>query len=193
MPQGCLFLISAPSGAGQTSLVKALLQAAHTSYAGEGLCVSVSYTTRAMRPGERDGVEYRFVSREEFSGLVADGQLLEHAEFAGNCYGTPRVPVEQHLDAGTPALLEIELQGARQVREQMPDAFLVFLAAPSRGEQEPRLAGRGTESPEVVADRLARARVEMAAEAEFDAVVVNDDIGRAAAELVALIEAARVN
>jgi guanylate kinase len=182
-----LTVLSGPSGVGKGTVV------ARVRELYPQIWVSVSCTTRAMRPGERDGVEYRFVSREQFSGLVADGQLLEHAEFAGNCYGTPRVPVEEHLDAGTPALLEIELQGARQVREQMPDAFLVFLAAPSWNELERRLAGRGTESPEVVADRLARARVEMAAEAEFDAVVVNDDIGRAAAELVALIEAARVN
>jgi guanylate kinase len=182
-----LTVLSGPSGVGKGTVV------AKVRELYPQIWVSVSCTTRAMRPGERDGVEYRFVSREQFSGLVADGQLLEHAEFAGNCYGTPRTPVEEHLDAGTPALLEIELQGARQVREQMPDAFLVFLTAPSWDELERRLAGRGTEPPDVVADRLARARVEMAAESEFDAVVVNDDVGRAAAELVALIEAARVN
>jgi guanylate kinase len=182
-----LTVLSGPSGVGKGTVV------AKVRELYPQIWVSVSCTTRAMRPGERDGVEYRFVSREDFAGLVADGQLLEHAEFAGNCYGTPRVPVEEHLDAGTPALLEIELQGARQIREQMPDAFLVFLTAPSWDELERRLAGRGTESPDVVADRLARARIEMAAEGEFDAVVVNDDIGRAAAELVALIEAARVN
>ena len=182
-----LTVLSGPSGVGKGTVV------AKVRELYPQIWVSVSCTTRAMRPGERDGVEYRFVSREQFAGLVADGELLEHAEFAGNCYGTPSAPVEEHLNAGTPALLEIELQGARQVREQMPDAFLVFLAAPSWDELERRLSGRGTESPDVVADRLARARIEMAAESEFDAVVVNDDVGHAAAELVALIEAARVN
>jgi guanylate kinase len=182
-----LTVLSGPSGVGKGTVV------AKVRELYPQIWVSVSCTTRAMRPGERDGVEYRFVSREQFSGLVAAGQLLEHAEFAGNCYGTPRAPVEEHLDAGTPALLEIELQGARQVREQWPDAFLVFLTAPSWAELERRLARRGTEPPDVVADRLARARVEMAAESEFDAVVVNDDVGRAAAELVALIAAARAN
>jgi guanylate kinase len=152
--------------------------------------VSVSATTRAPRPGERDGVEYRFVTREQFGELIEAGDLLEWAEFAGNLYGTPRRPVLDHLAEGTPALLEIELQGARQVRTAMPDAHLVFLTPPSWAELERRLTGRGTESPEVVAARLERARVELAAEGEFDAVVVNDDVERAAAELVALMEAA---
>jgi guanylate kinase len=152
--------------------------------------VSVSCTTRPARPGERDGVAYRFVSRDEFDRMVTAGELLEHAVFAGNRYGTPRAAVQERLAAGVPVLLEIELQGARQVRERMPDAFLVFLKAPSWGELERRLSGRGTEPPELGAARLERARVELAAEAEFDAVVVNDDVGRAAAELVALIEAA---
>jgi guanylate kinase len=135
-------------------------------------------------------VAYRFVSPEAFDQLVHDGALLEYAEFAGNSYGTPRVPVEQHLAAGIPVLLEIDLQGARWIREQSPEAFLVFLTAPSWTELEHRLSGRGTDTPEVVAARLERARVELAAAEEFDAVVVNDEVGRAAAELVALIEAA---
>lgn len=182
-----LTVLSGPSGVGKGTVV------AKVRELYPQIWVSVSCTTRAMRPGERDGVEYRFVSCEQFAGLVEAGQLLEHAEFAGNCYGTPRAAVEEHLAAGTPALLEIELQGARQIRQQMPDAFLVFLAAPSWEELERRLAGRGTEPPDVVAARLDRARVEMAAESEFDAVVVNDDVGRAAAKLVALIEAARAS
>jgi guanylate kinase len=135
-------------------------------------------------------VEYRFVSAEQFDALVANGELLEWAEFAGNRYGTPREPVLDHLAAGTPALLEIELQGARQVRAAMPDANLVFLTPPSWAELERRLTGRATESADVIAARLERAKVELAAEGEFDAVVVNDDVERAAAELVALIEAA---
>lgn len=178
-----LTVLSGPSGVGKGTVV------AEIRRTFPHIWVSVSCTTRAPRPGERDGVEYRFVTREQFGALVAAGALLEHAEFAGNLYGTPRQPVEEHLAAGEPALLEIELQGARQVRAALADAFLVFLAPPSWPELERRLTARGTESAEVIEARLARARVEMAAEPEFDAVVVNDDVGRAAAELVRLIEA----
>jgi guanylate kinase len=138
--------------------------------------VSVSATTRAPRPGEVDGVNYRFVTEEQFDELVSDGALLEWAHFAGHRYGTPRSPVDKRLTSGTPVLLEIELEGARQVRRAMPDALLVFLAPPSWEELEARLVGRGTESPDVVTRRLARARVELEAAAEFDVVLVNDDI-----------------
>ena len=180
-----LTVLSGPSGVGKGTVVAAIRQSFPQVW------ISVSCTTRVPRPGEREGVEYHFVSRAEFDRMVAAGELLEHAEFAGNQYGTPLRPVLEHLAAGTPALLEIELQGARQVRERMPEALLVFLAPPSWAELERRLVGRGTEPPDVVAARLARARVELAAEPEFDAVVVNDEIGHAAAELVRLIEAQR--
>ena len=179
-----LTVLSGPSGVGKGTVVAAVRER-HPQ-----VWVSVSCTTRAPRPGERDGVEYRFVTREEFGRMVAAGELLEHAEFAGNLYGTPRQPVLDRLADGVPALLEIELQGARQVRAAMPDTFLVFLAPPSWAELERRLAQRGTEPDEVVAQRLSRAQVEMAAEGEFDEVVVNDDVQHAAAELVRLIEAA---
>jgi guanylate kinase len=178
-----LSVLSGPSGVGKGTVVAAVRKSF------PHIWVSVSCTTRAPRPGERDGIEYRFVSREEFGRMVRAGELLEHAEFAGNLYGTPLQPVLEHLEVGTPALLEIELQGARQVRAAMAESYLVFLAPPSWAELERRLAGRGTESGAVIHDRLARARIEMAAEGEFDAVVVNDDVGRAAAELVGLIEA----
>ena len=178
-----LSVLSGPSGVGKGTVVSRV-RALYPH-----IWVSVSATTRFPRPGERDGVEYRFVSRPQFEELAASGQLLEHAEYAGNRYGTPRGPVEEHLAAGAPALLEIELQGARQVREAMPDAFLVFLAPPSWSELERRLSSRGTEDPVQLEARLAQARVELAAEHEFDAVVVNDDVERAAAELVDLIEA----
>jgi guanylate kinase len=151
--------------------------------------VSVSCTTRAARPGETDGVEYHFVDRATFERMVERGDLLEYDEHFGNMYGTPREPVLRHLAAGVPTLLEIELHGARQVRAAMPDAQLVFLEPPSWAELERRLGQRGTESSAVVAERLDRARMEMAAEREFDAVIVNDDVRRAAGELVALIEA----
>jgi guanylate kinase len=178
-----LTVLSGPSGVGKGTVV------AEVRRLFPHVWVSVSCTTRAPRPGERDGVEYHFVSVAEFTRMVADGELLEHAEFAGNLYGTPRGPVLEHLAAGKPSLLEIELHGAQQVRASMPDAYLIFLAPPSWPELRRRLAGRGTESADVVAARLERAQVELAAVGEFDAVVVNDDVGRAAAKLVDLIEA----
>ncbi|MGN8245542.1 guanylate kinase [Cellulomonas soli] len=147
--------------------------------------LSVSATTRAPRPGEVDGVHYHFVSGEEFDRMVAGGELLEWAVVHGrNRYGTPRGPVEARLAAGEPALLEIDLQGARQVRETMPDARFVFLAPPSWDELVRRLVGRGTEDAEERERRLATARVELAAEPEFDHVIVNDDVTRATDELV---------
>ena len=150
--------------------------------------LSVSATTRAPRPGEVHGVHYLFVTPEEFDRMVDDGQMLEWAVVHGrNRYGTPRGPVEEHLAAGVPTLLEIDLAGARQVRESMPDARLVFLSPPSFEELERRLVGRGTEDEEERERRLATARVELAAEAEFDVTIVNDDVRRATDELAALL------
>ena len=149
--------------------------------------LSVSATTRRPRPGETQGVNYFFVDHEEFAGMVERGELLEYAEFAGNFYGTPRGPVLQRLEAGTPVLLEIELQGARQVRASMPEALLVFLAPPSWDELVRRLVGRGTEAADVIARRLETARVELAAESEFDATVVNASVEAATASLVDLM------
>src|SRR6478735_1174632 len=147
--------------------------------------LSVSATTRSPRPGEIDGVHYHFVGADEFDRMVAAGDLLEWAVVHGrNRYGTPRGPVEARLAAGEPALLEIDLQGARQVRESMPDARFVFLAPPSFAELVRRLVGRGTEDAEERERRLETARVELAAEPEFDHVVVNDDVHRATDELV---------
>jgi guanylate kinase len=150
--------------------------------------LSVSATTRSPRPGEVDGVHYHFVTPEQFDAMAADGELLEWAVVHGrNRYGTPRRPVEERLAAGEPALLEIDLQGARQVRTTMPDAQFVFLAPPSMDELVRRLVGRGTEDEEERARRLATAEVEMAAEPEFDHVIVNDEVRRATDELVALM------
>lgn len=147
--------------------------------------LSVSATTRPPRPGEQDGVHYHFVSEAEFDELVADGQLLEWAVVHGrHRYGTPRRPVEAALAAGKPALLEIDLQGARQVRQAMPEARFVFLAPPSFEELVRRLVGRGTETPEERERRLTTAHIELAAEKEFDVTVVNDDVHRATDELV---------
>lgn len=149
---------------------------------------SVSVTTRPIRPGETDGTSYHFVDRDEFRALVEAGDLLEHAEYAGNLYGTPRAAVAEHLAAGDLVLLEIEIQGARQVRELLPEALLVFLAPPTWEELERRLRGRGTEPPEVISRRLDQARIELAAEPEFDAVILSSSVEAAAAELVSLME-----
>ena len=150
--------------------------------------LSVSATTRAPRPGEQDGVHYHFVSEPEFARMERDGELLESAVVHGqNHYGTPRGPVEEALAQHRMALLEIDLQGARQVRESMPDALFVFLAPPSWDELVRRLVGRGTEGEEERSRRLETAKVEMAAEDEFDVTVVNDDVRRAAQELVSLM------
>lgn len=150
--------------------------------------LSVSATTRPPRPGEIDGVHYLFLSPEEFADMVARGEFLEHAVVHGrHHYGTPRGPVEERLAEGRPVLLEIDLQGARQVRITMPEARFVFLAPPTWEELVRRLVGRGTETPEERERRLATARIEMAAVSEFDHTIVNDDVMRATDELVALI------
>jgi guanylate kinase len=150
--------------------------------------ISVSVTTRHPRPGEIEGLHYHFVDDEEFDRLVATDGLLEWAVVHRTArYGTPRAPVEETLAAGRPALLEIDLQGARQVRERMPGALMVFLAPPSQAELERRLRGRGTEGAEEMARRLETARDEMAAEAEFDVTIVNTDVATACATLVDLV------
>ncbi|MEY7978305.1 guanylate kinase [Streptomyces pilosus] len=149
--------------------------------------LSVSATTRKPRPGEQHGVHYFFVTDDEMDKLIANGELLEWAEFAGNRYGTPRAAVLEHLEAGVPVLLEIDLQGARQVRESMTEAQLVFLAPPSWEELVRRLTGRGTESAEVIERRLTAAKTELAAEPEFDTTLVNTSVQDVARELLALM------
>ncbi len=177
-----LTVLSGPSGVGKGSVIGVVRQR-HPD-----VWLSVSVTTRTPRPGEVDGVQYHFVSHEEFARMAREGELLEHASYAGNSYGTPRGPVEEQLAAGRPALLEIELQGARQVRTAMPQAQLVFLKPPSFEELTRRLEGRGTEDPERVLQRLELAMGEMAAEQEFDVTVVNDDLEHAADRLVELMK-----
>jgi guanylate kinase len=174
-------VLSGPSGVGKSTVVAGLRRECPEIW------LSVSVTTRPPRPGEVDGREYHFVSDAEFDAMVASGEFLEWARFAGNRYGTPRAPVEAKIAAGIPALLEIDLAGARQVRQAVPDALLVFLAPPSWPELVRRLTGRGTEPPEVVRRRLAAAKVELAAEKEFDVTLVNTSVDDVCNQLVSLM------
>ncbi|GAB2586445.1 guanylate kinase [Streptomyces capparidis] len=179
-----LTVLSGPSGVGKSTVV------AHMRKEHPEVWLSVSATTRRPRPGEQHGVHYYFVDDDEFDKLIANGELLEWAEFAGNRYGTPRAAVMERLERGEPVLLEIDLQGARLVRQSMPEAQLVFLAPPSWEELVRRLTGRGTEAPEVIERRLAAARVELAAESEFDVTLVNTSVEDVARELLALLRSA---
>ncbi|MFE2557669.1 guanylate kinase [Streptomyces sp. NBC_00090] len=176
-----LTVLSGPSGVGKSTVV------AHMRKVHPEVWLSVSATTRKPRPGEKHGVHYFFVTDDEFDKLIANGELLEWAEFAGNRYGTPRRAVLDRLDSGEPVLLEIDLQGARQVKDSMSESQLVFLAPPSWDELVRRLTGRGTESPEVIARRLEAAKVELAAEAEFDTTLVNTSVEDVARELLTLM------
>ena len=181
MPEGRLFVITGPSGVGKGTLIGRLLERV------PDLELSVSATTRAPRPGERGGVDYHFMSDDEFDRLAREGQLLEHATYSGRRYGTPRSEVEPRLADGRSVVLEIEVQGARQIREAMPEAVRVFIAPPSPEALRPRLEGRATDRPEDIERRLEAAQGELEARREFGHVVVNDDLERATDELVAFV------
>ncbi len=178
---GRLTVLSGPSGVGKGTVVEAVRRR-HPE-----VWVSTSVTTRHPRPGEIEGQHYRFVDEGSFEGLIKAGELLEHASFGGHRYGTPRAPVQAQLELGRPALLEIDLQGARQVRAYMPEARLVFLAPPTWEELIRRLTGRATESADDVARRLTLAKNELASVDEFDRTLINHDVDAAADELVALM------
>jgi guanylate kinase len=170
MGNGKLVVLTGPSGVGKGTLLKALLNR-HSD-----LTLSTSVTTRSPRPGEVDGEHYYFIAPATFSRMVQAGELLEWAEFAGNCYGTPRRPVEAAIAQGKTVILEIELEGARQIRESFPEALRILVLPPSLDELEQRLRQRGSDSEEAIARRLARARTEVQATHEFDITVVNDDL-----------------
>ncbi|MHB0775089.1 guanylate kinase [Halomonas sp. WWR20] len=182
---GTLYIVSAPSGAGKTSLVRALLERV------ENIQVSVSHTTRAMRPGEADGTNYHFVDVTTFEGMIAHGDFFEHARVFDNYYGTSRSAVQALLDAGTDVILEIDWQGARQVRRQMPDAVSVFILPPSREALRERLSGRGTDDDTTIHRRMRDAVSEMSHFDEYDHVIINDTFVHAVAELECLVHAER--
>ena len=169
--KGKLVVISGFSGAGKGTLMKALMKEYGDSYA-----LSVSATTRNPRPGEMDGVDYFFVTRDKFEQMIAEDALIEYAQYVGNYYGTPKEYVQQQLDLGKNVILEIEIQGALKIKEKFPDTVLMFVTAPDVNELKNRLVGRGTETPEVIAARLSRACEESMGMEKYDYLVINDTI-----------------
>ena len=186
MPQATLFIVTAPSGAGKTSLVKALVESP------DALCVSVSHTTRAPREAEVDGVNYNFVSQEQFFAMREAQEFFESAEVYGNFYGTSKTWVNEQLDAGTDVILEIDWQGARQVREQHPEACSIFILPPSLKALTERLTGRGQDDADTIARRMQQAVAEISHVEEADYIVVNDDFDKALSELRGLVLAQRL-
>jgi guanylate kinase len=179
-----VFVITGPSGVGKGTLIRGLLERVPK------LELSVSATTRGPRPGERDGVAYHFLSDDEFDARLQAGDFLEHASYSGNRYGTVRSELEKRLAEGVPVVLEIEVQGARQVRDAIPDAVAVFIAPPSREALRARLVGRGTDGPEQIDERMRTADRELQAQPEFAHVVVNDRLERATDELTEIVRRA---
>ncbi|MDD3518931.1 MAG: guanylate kinase [Chromatiales bacterium] len=186
MTKGTLYIVSAPSGAGKTSLVKALIGSQ------DDLVVSVSHTTRAPRPGEMDGVHYHFVDPERFLAMIEDAAFLEHARVFDNYYGTAQASVEAELERGRDVILEIDWQGAQQVRRLMPGCESIFILPPSRAALEQRLRARGQDPDEVIARRMRDAVQEMSHYVEYDYLVVNDDFDQALAELRSIFVARRL-
>lgn len=182
--RGLLIVFSGPSGVGKGTVRQEIFSTPDHKFE-----YSVSMTTRAQRPGEVDGKDYFFRSREEFEELIRNGQMLEYAEYVGNYYGTPLTYVNETLDKGIDVFLEIEVQGALQVKKKVPDAVFIFLTPPDLNELEERLVGRGTDSEEVIAQRIERAREEIALMSEYDYAIVNDEVPLAAERVKRVIEA----
>ena len=180
--KGRLFIISAPSGTGKSTVISHMLK-----QRGD-IVLSVSATTRAPREGETDGVSYRFVTQEDFKSMIARGEFLEYAEYVGEFYGTPAQPIKECVESGKDVILEIEIQGAKQVMEKDPEAVSIFIVPPDMDELERRLRGRATDSEEKLAARLARARQEMEEKSHYAHIVVNDDLSRAAEEIISIID-----
>lgn len=182
--RGLLIVFSGPSGVGKGTVRQDIFSTPDHKFE-----YSVSMTTRAQRPGEVDGKDYFFRSREEFEELIRNGQMLEYAEYVGNYYGTPLTYVNETLDKGIDVFLEIEVQGALQVKKKVPDAVFIFLTPPDLNELQERLVGRGTDSEEVIAQRIERAREEIALMSEYDYAIVNDEVPLAAERVKRVIEA----
>ena len=183
--RGALIVVSAPSGTGKSTVLHALMEKRNT------LRFSVSATTRSPRAGETEGVDYFFVTKERFQEMVRRDAFLEYAEYVGNCYGTPREPVDALRDQGYDVYLDIDVQGAMQVRQRCADALLIFLAPPSFEELERRLVARGTDGPDVIQKRLREAEREYAQRGQFEYLVINDEVPRAVEEISGIIDAHR--
>ena len=186
MKKGLLIVVSSPSGGGKGTILKELFKRQ------ENLRMSVSATTRAPRPGEEHGVHYYFISKEEFQKNIDDGAMLEYARYVNNFYGTPKAPVDAWLNEGKDVILEIEVQGGRQIKAVAPDCVSLFILPPSLEVLEQRLRGRGTETDEVIADRLAQAKGEIECVRDYDYAVINDTVEQAVKEIEAIITAEKL-
>ena len=186
MKNNILFIVSAPSGAGKTSLLKALMEQ------DQGMQVSVSHTTRAMRPGEGDGVDYHFVDHDTFAGMIGEGGFLEYAQVFDNFYGTSEEAVREQMKQAADVVLEIDWQGARQVRQRFPDAVSIFILPPSQEALRQRLDGRGQDSSEIIERRMRDARTEIAHHPEYDYLIINDVFDQALQELHSVVVAQRL-
>ncbi len=178
---GKVFIISAPSGTGKSTVIKRIMELRSDLY------FSVSATTRSPRPGETDGTSYTFLSHDLFKRLISDDELLEYAEYVGNFYGTPKKPVLEHISCGSDIILDIDVQGCKQVKRAMPEAVTIFIVPPSLSELERRLRQRGTDSEEKMLRRLERAKSEMAEKDRYDYIVVNDSVDKAAREIIEIM------
>ncbi len=186
MSKGGVFVVSGPSGSGKDTVLKGLFAE------NPDILFSISSITRAMRPGEREGEKYNFISREHFEEMIKNDLLLEHNVFVGNYYGTPRIPVEKAVSEGRDIIIEVDVNGAAQIRKKLPEAVTVFIMPPSFAELKRRLVGRGTESEELIEKRLRSALDEIRRAEEYDYIIVNDDAAAASQSLMSVIKACRL-